>query len=161
VNLVCALASSGVPYFTGPNWACAVTTSSTETITYGRPETLTDGKLDDHFGHGMAGHAWVQIDLGSVQKVALVRLWNYFRDGRTYHGNRLALSATGEFAGEETFVFDSRKDGEYAETADGRIFAFEPIQARYIRSWLDSNTANAGAQWVELEAYGPLPEDPK
>jgi hypothetical protein len=136
-----------------------VTTNSTETITYGRPEALTDGKLDDHFGHGTAGHAWVQVDLGSVQPVAIVRLWNYFRDGRTYHGNRLALSPTGEFAGEETFIFDSRSEGEYAETADGRIFAFEPTQARYVRSWLDSNTANSGAQWVELEVYGPLPED--
>ena len=136
-----------------------VSTNSTETITYGRPESLTDGKLDDHFGHGLAGHAWVQIDLGSVEKVAFVRLWNYFRDGRTYHGNRLALSASGKFAGEETMVFDSRRDGEYAERASGRIFAFEPLDARYIRSWLESNTANAGAQWVELEAYGPLPEE--
>ncbi len=136
-----------------------VTTNSTDTITHGRPELLTDGKLDDHFGHGTAGHAWVEIDLASVQRIAFVRLWNYFGDGRTYHGNRLALSPTGEFAGEETLVFDSRKDGEYAETADGRIFAFEPIEARFIRSWLDSNTVNSGAQWVELEAYPPLPGD--
>jgi len=134
-----------------------VSTNSTETITYGKPDSLTDGKLDNHFGHGTAGHAWVQIDLGTVQPIAAIRLWNYFRDGRTYHGNRLAVSPTGEFGGEETMIFDSRQDGEYPETTDGRVFAFDPIQARYIRSWLDSNTANPGAQWVELEAYGPLP----
>ena len=135
-----------------------VTTSSTETITHGRPELLTDGKLDNHFGHGIAGRAWVQIDLGAPQEIAFVRLWNYFRDGRTFHGNRLALSPTGEFAGEETVVFDSRKQGEYAETPRGRVFALPPVRARYVRSWLDSNTVNAGAQWVELEVYGPLPE---
>lgn len=136
-----------------------VTTNSTETITYGRPEALTDGKLDDHFGHGTAGHAWVQVDLGEVRPVAFVRLWNFFRDRRTYHGNRVAVSPSGEFAGEETFVFDSRKDGEYAETADGRVFAFDPVRARYVRSWLDSNTSNPGAQWVEIEVYGPVEED--
>ncbi len=134
-----------------------VCTNSTETITYGKPNALTDGKLDDHFGHGTAGHAWVQIDLGTVQTIACIRLWNYFRDGRTYHGNRLAVSETGEFSGEETMIFDSRKQGEYQETADGRIFAFDPVRARYVRSCLDSNTSNSGAQWVELEAYGPLP----
>jgi hypothetical protein len=135
-----------------------VTTNSRETITYGRLEALTDGKLDDHFGHGVVGHAWVEIDLGSVQPVAFIRLWNYFRDGRTYHGNRIAVSPTGRFAGEETLVFDSNRDGEYAETPDGHVFAFEPVEARYVRSWLESNTANNGAQWVELEAYGPLPD---
>jgi len=109
----------------------------------------------------MAGHAWVQVDLGETQPVAFVRLWNYFRDGRTYHGNRLAVSPSGEFAGEETFVFDGRKEGEYAETADGRVFAFQPVHARYVRSCLDSNTANAGAQWVEIEVYGPVEEDPE
>ena len=134
-----------------------VSTNSTETITYGKPDVLTDGRLDDHFGHGTAGHAWVQIDLGTPQPIACIRLWNFFRDGRTYHGNRLAVSEAGDFAGEEKMIFDSRKQGEYQETADGRIFAFDPIRARYIRSWLDSNTSNSGAQWVELEAYGPLP----
>jgi len=137
-----------------------VTTNSQETITYGKPDVLTDGKLDDHFGHGVAGHAWVQVDLGKLEPIAFVRLWNYFRDGRTYHGNRVAVSPTGAFAGEETVVFDSRQEGEYAETPDGRVFAFEPTRARYVRSWLESNTVNDGAQWIELEVYGPLPGDP-
>ena len=134
-----------------------VSTNSTETTTYGKPDSVTDGKLNDHFGHGTAGHAWVQVDLETVQPVAFIRLWNYFRDGRTYHGNRLAVSPTGDFDGEETMIFDSRQHGEYPETIDGRVFAFDAVRARYIRSWLDSNTANPGAQWVELEAYGPLP----
>jgi hypothetical protein len=134
-----------------------VTVSFPDGITHGRPELLTDGKLDDHLGHGVAGRVWAQVDLGSMQEIAFIRLWNYFRDGRTYRGNRLAFSATGKFAGEETVVFDSSKEGEYPETADGRLFAFEPVRARYIRSWLNGNTSNAGSQWIELAAFGPLP----
>ena len=135
-----------------------VTVSFPNGITHGKPALLTDGTLRDHLGHGTAGRVWVQVDLGEVREIGAIRLWNYFRDGRTYHGNRLALSPTDKFAGEESVVFDSDSDGEYEEAADGRIFVFKPVQARYIRSWLNGNTANAGSQWIELEAYGPLPD---
>ena len=127
-------------------------------ITAGKPELLTDGQLDVHLGHGVEGLAWVQVDLGKVQSLAAVRQWNYFRDGRTFHGNRLVVSPTGEFQGEETVVFDSEKSGEYPERPEGRLWVFEPVEARYVRSYLNGNTANAGSQWVELEVFGPIPE---
>ena len=70
----------------------------------------------------------------------------------------MAVSATGEFAGEETVVFDSRTAGEYRETEGGRLFTFEPsVNARYIRNHLTDNTSNRSTQWVEIEAYAPLP----
>ena len=135
----------------------AVTVSFPGKITAGRPGLLTDGELDSHLGHGVQGRVWVQVDLGQVRTLGAVRLWNYFRDGRTFHGGRIAISATGEFRGEEMVVHDSERDGEYAETTDGQAFLFEPSEARYIRSWLNGSTSNPGSQWVELEAYAPLP----
>jgi hypothetical protein len=135
-----------------------VTVSFPDGITAGKPEMLTDGKLDRHLGHGTEGRVWVQVDLGAVHELAFIRQWGYFRDRRTFHGSRLALSPTGEFAGEQTLVHDSETHGEYPETPDGRLLSFKPVKARYIRSWFHGNTANAGSQWVELEAYGPLPE---
>ena len=127
-------------------------------ITAGKPELLTDGRLDGHLGHGVEGLTWVQVDLGKTQPVAVVRLWNYFRDGRTFQGNRLVVSPTGKFHGEETVIFDSEKSGEYPEQPDGRLWVFEPVEARYVRSYLNGNTANAGSQWVELEVFGrPFP----
>lgn len=134
----------------------AVTTSFPNGITAGRPGVVTDGKLDVHLGHGTRGRAWVQVDLGAEHELGCIRVWHYFRDGRAYRGNRLAVSATGKFAGEETVVFDSVADGMYGETPEGRIFVLEkPVRARYIRNWLTDNTSNRSVQWVEIEAYEP------
>ncbi len=129
-------------------------------ITAGKPELLTDGGLDAHLGHGVEGLAWVQVDLGKIQRVAAVRLWNYFRDGRTFHESRLAVSPTGRFEGEEHVIFDSEESGDYRERPDGRLWFFDPIETRYVRSYLNGSTANVGSQWVELEVFGPLPWTP-
>jgi len=130
-------------------------------VSAGEPGLVTDGKLDKHLGHTGGRAVWAQVDLGSVREVAMLRVWHYFRDGRSYIGNRIALSATGKFAGEETVVFDGPKQGRYRETAEGRVFAFEPVRARYIRNWLTDNTANRSVQWVEIEAYAPAAKDVK
>ncbi|MFW6163110.1 MAG: hypothetical protein ACODAJ_10100 [Planctomycetota bacterium] len=136
-----------------------VTVSFPGQITAGKPALVTDGKLDKHLGHGVPGRCWAQVDLGAVREIAFIRLWHYYRDGRAYHGNRLALSPTGQFAGEETVVFDSATDGEYRESPRGHLFAFQPVRARYIRNWLNCNTVNASSQWIELQAFASLPED--
>jgi hypothetical protein len=82
-------------------------------------------------------------------------VWHYYRDGRSYLNNRLTVSATGKFAGEETVIFDSAKTAAYRETKDGKLFTFKPVDARYIRNTLSKNTANPSTQWIEIEAYGP------
>ncbi len=138
-----------------------VTTSFPNNITAGRPAMVTDGKLDRHLGHGTKGTAWAQVDLGEVKKLGNIRVWHYYQDRRSYLGNRVAVSATGKFAGEETVIFDSAKDGPYRETEAGRLITFEPVETRYIRNWLSKNTANRSTQWVEIEAYGPLPHETK
>ena len=136
--------------------------SPAKAITAGAPALVTDGKLDRHLGHGYAkAPTWAQVDLGEVKRLGNIRVWHYYRDGRSYTGNRLAVSATGEFAGEETVIFDSATAGTYSETKAGRLFTFEPVEARYIRNWLSENTANASTQWIEIKAYGPLPREAK
>ena len=92
--------------------------------------------------------------------MAYLRLWHYFQDGRSYRGNRIALSATGEFAGEERVVYDSEVQGEYGEREEGKLLAFPPLAARYIGNWLTDNSSNRAVQWVEIEAYGPLGQEP-
>jgi len=139
----------------------SVTTSFPNEITAGRPAMVTDGRLDRHLGHGTKGMAWAQVDLGEVRKLGNIRVWHYYRDGRSYLNNRLAVSATGKFAGEDTVVFDSAKDGAYRETPAGRLVTFSPVDARYIRNTLSKNNANPSTQWVEIEAYGPLPPGTK
>ena len=81
-------------------------------------------------------------------------MWNCFRDGRTFHKNRVAISSTGKFEGEEIIIFDGQTSGDYQEQPDGRLWFFDPVEARYIRSYLNGSTANAGSQWVELQVFG-------
>ena len=122
--------------------------------THGSAEQVVDGKTDSHFGYGRPGEAWVQVDLKATVELTQLKVWHYFRDRRAYDGNRIAVSETGAFAGEELVVYDSDLDGTYRETADGKAFCFEPVRARHIRNWLDGNSANATSQWIESQAFG-------
>ena len=134
-----------------------VAVSFPDGISAGKPALVTDGKLDAHLGHGTTGRAWAQVDLGEARELGALRVWHYYRDRRTYYGNRIELSPTGKFAGEQTVVFDGDRDGGYPETAAGRVIAFKPVRARYIRNWLNCNSANQSSQWIEIQAFGPLP----
>eukprot|EP01051_Picozoa_sp_SAG22_P027842 SAG22_NODE_9526_length_585_cov_0.728395_1_plen_125_part_01 len=50
---------------------------------------------------------WVTIDIGSVHNVNAVTIWHYYGDTRAYCGQKIALSATGEFGGEEQVVYNT------------------------------------------------------
>jgi hypothetical protein len=139
----------------------SVTTNFPNGITAGMPEMVTDGKLGGYLGHGFANSGWVQVDLGEVRELGNIRVWHYYRDGRSYKDNRLSVSTTGKFAGEETVVFDAGKDGAYSESKDGKLFTFKPANARYIRNSLGRNSSNKSTQWMEIEAYGPQPNKAK
>ena len=118
---------------------------------------LTNGSLDaGEYAMTITGGAdsnWVQVDLEAAYPVKAVALWHYYPDGRTYKSNKVALSATGKFEGEEVVVFDSDSDGEYAETADGKMIEFDPIEARYVRNWTDGSNSNGDNHWIEIMVY--------
>ncbi len=121
-------------------------------IGQGAYELLTDGKTesDPYLG----GPTWVQVDLEDVYVIDTIKLWHYYADGRTYHDNKVTLSDTGNFFGEEVVVFDTNADDEeYPETAEGKAIVFEPVEAQYIRAWVGGSTANQWSHWVELQAF--------
>lgn len=76
---------------------------------------------------------WVEVDLGEAAKVNMIRLWNNM--GGRYEGVKVAVSTTGEFAGEEFIVHDNARDGAYDESDSGRLFVFPARQVRYVRCW--------------------------
>jgi len=95
----------------------------------------------------------VTVDLGKPTLINKIKLWHYWADGRAYHDNKVAISLEGKFAGEETVIFDSAHDGEYPETREGKTFAFNPVETRYIRCWANGNTVNKWTHFVELQAF--------
>eukprot|EP01047_Picozoa_sp_COSAG01_P073001 COSAG01_NODE_11768_length_1862_cov_217.705048_1_plen_151_part_10 len=52
---------------------------------------------------------YMTVDLGAFYEVGSVTVWNYYGDTRKYCGQKIALSATGSFAGEETVVYDTKQ----------------------------------------------------
>lgn len=118
----------------------------------GAYEMLTDGNTDtDPY---IGGPAWVQVDLQDEYLIDTIKIWHYYGDGRTYHSNKIALSKSGNFLGEEVVVFDTDDtDEEYAETAEGKTITFDPVEAVFIRSWVNGSTANEWNHWVELQAF--------
>lgn len=133
-----------------------VSVSFADEITIGKPAMVTDGEKQQFLGHGLPPNkpGFVTVDLEKVEPLEAIWIWHYYRDGRAYSGNRVELSETGRFEGEEIVVFDSATDGMYSETAAGKILAFEqPIPTRYIRNHLIGNAINGSRQWTEIEAY--------
>ena len=117
----------------------------------GNYDLLTDGNTStDRY---LGGRTEVQIDLERIYTLNIIKIWHYWRDGRAYHDNKIAISEKGSFHGEEFVVFDSRVDGEYPETAIGKKIIFKPTKARYIRAWVDGSTVNKWSHWVELQAF--------
>lgn len=61
----------------------------------------------------------MQVDLGAVFDIEDIRIWRYFVDGRTFHDVKTEVSLDGEHW---FTIFDSKYEGEYAETSAGRNF---------------------------------------
>eukprot|EP01047_Picozoa_sp_COSAG01_P017021 COSAG01_NODE_889_length_12914_cov_3.351775_1_plen_4223_part_10 len=97
---------------------------------------------------------YVTVDLGSIQIVEYATVWNYYADKRRYCGQKLALSLTGAFTGEELVVMDDKGAYGPVETAAGRTTAFRPIRTRYARYWCARNTKNTGVHFIEMDLYG-------
>lgn len=128
-------------------------------IGQGAYELLTDGQTESD--PCLDGPTWVQIDLQGQFWIDTIKLWHYYVDGRTYHDNKVALSDSGDFLGEEIVVFDTNGgDDEYPETAEGKTITFDPIEAQYIRAWVGGSTANQWSHWVELQAFLIGPPQP-
>ena len=99
---------------------------------------------------------WIEVDLEGIYPIDTIVIWHYYSDNRKYHHNKIAVSTTGKFRGEETVIFDSDVNGEYVETEDGERIDFKPARARYVRNWIDGNTSDFGGSdnhWIEIKVY--------
>lgn len=85
---------------------------------------LTDGSTASNPYWGItAGEQWVQIDLERPYDIKEIKVWHYYADARTYRNSKTQVSQDGT-----TWytVFDSRIDGEYKETSEGKTHVVDP-----------------------------------
>ena len=124
-------------------------------------DKATDGNLEvaNRWELG-GGLKYAQLDLGGSQQVDSLRVWRNFADKRRYHDVVLQLSDDATFASGVTTVFNNDldnsarrgtgTDGEYDETATGKIVHFAPVRARYVRLYSDGNTRHDSNNYVEI-----------
>jgi hypothetical protein len=84
-----------------------------------------------------------------------VSLWHYYGDTRQYCGQKVALSTTGAFNGEEVVVLpDTGLDFGPPESIDGNAVTFDLVSARYVRHWSGKSDRNSGIHFMEIDVYG-------
>ena len=88
----------------------------------------------------------------SGQSITLTGVLHF--GSRAYCGQKLALSTTGLFAGEETVVMETGTGYGPAETADGNTIDFATTAAQYVRHWSSRSDANSGIHFMEIDVYG-------
>lgn len=94
--------------------------------------------------------AWVQVDLGSEMRIGSVTVWHYYLDPRSYCGQRIAVSTTGAFVGEEIVVADNHLQYGHTESSQGFTVLTRGVVGRYIRHWAAGSTANPGVHFIEM-----------
>jgi hypothetical protein len=104
----------------------------------------------------------VQLDFGRPVRIKQLVRWLYWKEQenhvvdfdvvrmpRQYCNQSVSASVSGEFSGEETVLFECSTYADCGNedvTGSGRMIAFEPIMARYVRYYSSRNNLNAGMQ---------------
>ena len=102
-----------------------------------------------------ANSHWIQLDLGRDFLVGRVHRWLYFSD-RAYCNQKIELSQTGNFDGEEHIAFSCDTFAQCGnESTNGRLIEFESVQARFVRYYISRNNLDAGVGHIsEIEIFG-------
>ena len=119
---------------------------------------------------------YFQIDLGDVFKLDKINMWRFFNDGRTYQDTMIVASKDANFDANDTVLYSTvsdeshaygllsaeklaNPDTAYAETSEGKTFAANETEARYIRIYMRGSVKTNGAKHggnhiCEAEVYG-------
>ncbi|MDD2598585.1 MAG: hypothetical protein PHO37_05100 [Kiritimatiellae bacterium] len=145
---------------------CKVTSSDMEPI-IGELDYITDGDKEHDAATYVEigpGTQWVQIDLGAEKEINAACVWHYHGEARVYRDVICQISNDPDFIDGVITVFNNDhddssklgkgKDKEYVEDNNGRPFAVNSVQGRYVRFYSRGNTSNEMNHYTEIEIYG-------
>ena len=113
------------------------------------------GRLDsENAFHDCLHSLYVTVDLLQNSPITGVTVWHFHGDPRQYCNQKIALSTTGAFAGEEDVVYETGPEYGPPESIEGIPRTFPPTEARYVRHWCGRSTANTGVHFLEMDVYG-------
>src|SRR6186997_1951332 len=142
-------------------------TSSDPQPVIGELDMITDGEKaggDGYFVELGPGSQWVQIDLGASHPLSAILAWHYHSQARVYRDVLVQVSDDPKFKTGVTTIFNNdhdntsklgaRKEKEYIEVAEGKLFDPKGAKGRYVRLSSNGNTTNDLNHYVEVEVYG-------
>ena len=123
-----------------------------------------------------ADNRYVTIDLGKAYMTTGATLWHWYGDTRSYCNQKVAVSVTGTFDGEEMVMYETGSCTGYCtfpancnnaeagdctpdnygppETQQGHRLSWNPTRARYVRHWSSRNDVNGAVDFVEMDIHG-------
>jgi len=101
---------------------------------------------------------YVQLDLGDPFFVTSIHRWMEASNSRAFCSQRVELSISHEFVGEETVVYSCGTYEECGrETRDGKtVFSTTkyPVEAQFVRYYGSCNNVSASLQFSEIQVKG-------
>jgi hypothetical protein len=134
----------------------------------GSLELITDGNKEAKPGTAVELKPklqWVQIDLGSSEKLYYVLVWHFHEQPVVFHDVIVQLSDDPNFVDGVTTIYNNDndnsaglgigKDREYFETNEGRLMDAKGTKARYVRLYSAGSThTDPLNRYTEVEVYG-------
>ena len=116
--------------------------------------------------------SYLQLDLGDIYNLTEVKGYYYYEDGRKYTNVVVLVAETEDFA-DYTVVYNGDPDNVHGlnleggvavegnETAQGRSYPVNNVEARYVRIYMYGSTANHKQNHIlEVEVFGNEIEKP-
>jgi len=134
----------------------------------GSLELITDGNKEAKPGTSVELKPklqWVQIDLGSSEKLLYVLVWHFHEQPVVFHDVIVQVSDDPNFVDGVTTVYNNDvdnsaglgigKDREYFETNEGRLMDAKGVKGRYVRLYSAGSThTDPLNRYTEVEVYG-------
>ena len=116
------------------------------------PEFAVDGEKDGEYWEAglIPSLSWLEVDLGEIKDISKIHLYMWWGGDNRYYQYYIEVSADRKTWKE---VVNERKN-TLPSSAEGRIYAFAPTNARFVRLTVTHNTANPCAHVREIEVYG-------
>jgi len=116
------------------------------------PEFVVDGNRTGKYWEARwkPSPCWVEVDLGEIREINKIHLYMWWGGDNRYYQYYINVSCDRKRWKE---IVDEREN-TVPSSAEGRIYTFTPIKARFVRLTVTYNSANIAAHVREMEIYG-------
>ena len=112
------------------------------------PEQAVDGRIGGGYWSASPYPQWLKIDLQKIEKIDRVQVCTY-HDGERFYKYTVEVSANGSTW---STVVDESQNTKPASRR-GKVYTFNPVDARYVKVNMLYNSANIGVHLTEVKVF--------